>query len=352
MSFRKRLFKGCFSKKKLRMSSLHDIDETSNNLILDVPQELLQVYSKFLDLKSNVMFNAVCRKTRDKKVLKQSELNTIFIMFGKIANMIQELHNIFGTTEGQNKLLANILRRLIYVSVSDIPSETEGSFPTSKTLMEYKNIMLTTMEKMDISMSAFNNLLEDAQFEFRGFRIIDLQEESRMMLNSIKSILSEIYFSQKFTIHTYTTFGNMFLEFMCDDENLMLDIHERLDDDIWSWSFLTDILKQFMIDNPTNPLVKELRKHNVIVSDSMITWKKNNHEVLYILTQLIYSLIDCSKIYMGSDSDLVDIWNETSDNNWLLKTVIDEVRECGMYTQVLEDITNSVQNGYETASLC
>ena len=334
--------------KKTKMCSSQN-DNLSNNLLLDVPSEILQVYSSFLDLKSNIMFNKVCKRTRDKKNIERSEFSTLLKMFSSVSCMIKDLYDIFGNVEGQNRLLAGILRRLIYTSVSNsMHFQNDVSYVTAKTLDEYREIMRLTMETMehDFSMFEFNNLLEDVQFEFRGYRIFNITKQRRELLNKIKSIIREHYFSHDFTIYTYTTFGNMFLEFQCDKDNMMIDIHERLDDEIFSWSYLTDKLRDFNMNNPENEILKRMKENDIEIIDNMISWNKHNENGINIFTEIVKRLIDCSNIYKGSDDNIVEIWNDTLDGNWLLKEVVDDVLNSGLYTMMLRNITTSVQDDF------
>lgn len=334
--------------KKAKMCSSQS-DNVSNNLLLDVPIEILQVYSNFLDLKSNIMFNKVCKRTYDKENIARSEFNALFKMFNSIKHMINDLYNIFGTMQGQNELLADILRRLIYTSVSNsMPFQNEVSYVTARTLDEYRRIMRLTMEIMgdDFSVMDFNNLLEDIQFEFRGFQIINITNQRRDQLNKIKSLIREQYFSNDFTVYTYTTFGNMFLEFQLNKDNLMIDIHERLDDEIFSWSFLIDTVRDFNLNNPEHEILQKMKDNNIEIKDTMLSWKKQNTHGVYVFTEIVKKLINCSSIYKGSDDNIVEIWNETVDNNYIFKDVVNDVLNSGMYSCMLRNITNSIKDEF------
>lgn len=334
--------------KKSKMCSSQS-DDLSNNLLLDVPIEILQVYSNFLDLKSNVMFNKVCRRTYDKDNIARSEFNALLKIFSSVTHMINDLYDIFGTTEGQNRLLAGMLRRLIYASASNnMQFQNEVSYITAKTLDEYREIMRLTIEAMeyDLSVVEFNNLLEDVQFEFRGYTIVNITKQRREQLEKIKSVILEHYFSHDFTIYTYTTFGDMFLEFQCDKDNIMVDIHERLNDEIFSWSFLTDRLREFNESNPDNDISKMIKDNNIQLTDNMICWKKTNDNGTYVFTKIVKKLIDCSCIYKGSDDNIIEIWNDALDSKWLLKEVADDVLNLGLYSMILRNIMNSVQDDF------
>lgn len=343
MFMSKDIYEGYISNdaKKLRMYS-----SEKKNLLLDVPEELLQIYSSFLDLKSNVMFNKVCKRTRNKDTIVKSRHSTLSRMFSSITYMVNDLYNIFGTVQGQHKLLANMLRRIIYVSVSDTPSDNELPYVSARTLNEYNKLMRLAMEATDISGFDFNNILEDIQFEFRGFEIVNIPKERRDLLNQVKDIIHKHYFSQAFTIYTYTTFGSMFLEFQCDSDKVMVDIHERQADDIFSWSFLTDVLRNFMINNPDHSLVTKIQKNNIQVTDNMITWNKNNSNAISVISEIVNELHECSKIFKGSDDNIVEIWNDTIEVNWLLKDVVNEILKHGMYSFLLSNITNVVNNDF------
>lgn len=350
--------KQCMFNKKQKMSSSssditfneEDIIE-SKNLLLDVPDEIVEIYSSFLDLKSNAMFNCACKKGCDKKSLRRSELFALSKMFVSIVDMVTNIHDIFGTLDGQKKLLSNMLRRLIYTSVSDIPTDADQSYASSKTLTEYKRIMEIVVEEMDISLFNFNNLLEDSQFEYRGYEIINIVKEKREELDNFKNIISNRYFSNEFTIHTYSTFGNMFLELQCDDDHVMIDIHEKKDINAFNWTFLTDVIKQFVFYNPEHKLIYEMKNSTIEINDNMIYWNKDNQNAPYVIVELIHELLDCSSIYKGSDDTIVEVWNDSVEINWLLGDVVNEVQNSGMYSNMLRDITNDIQDEYNACML-
>jgi hypothetical protein len=335
--------------KQTKMCSSQN-DNSNSNLLLDVPIEILQIYSNFLDLKSNVMFNCVCKRTCDEKNIARSKFNTLLKMFTSVSHMVQDLYDVFGTIEGQNRLLASMLRRLIYSSVSKNTSyQNEVSYVATQTLEEYRNIMRLTMETMGddgLSVFDFNNLLEDVQFEFRGFQIVNITKQRREQLDKMKSIIRNHYFSHDFTVYTYTTFGDMFLEFQCNKENMMIDIHERLDDEIFSWSFLVDIVKAFNINNPEHVISKRMKENNFEIKNNVICWNKQNDNGVYVFTEIVKRLIDCSSIYKGSNDNIVEIWNDTVENNWLLKDVVSNILNTEMYSFMLRSITNSVQDDF------
>lgn len=334
--------------KQTKMCS-SESENSCKNLLMDVPIEILQVYSKFLDLKSSVMFNKVCKRTYDKANIKKSEFNTLLKMFSSVSYMIKDLYDLFGTIESQNKLLAGILRRLIYTSMfNNMYFQNDISYVTAKTLDEYHEILRLTMESMDynLSMFEFNNLLEDVQFEFRGYSILNLTKQKREQLEKLKSIIREHYFSHDFTIYTYTTFGNVFIEFQCNKDNIMVDIHERLNDEIFSWSFLTDTLKAYNDSNSDNDIFNMMKDNEMEIVDNMISWKKGNTKGIYVFTEIVKLLIDCSSIYKGSDDNIVEVWNDTIDTNWLLKEVTDDILSSGLYQMILKNITNSVQDDF------
>lgn len=333
--------------KRPKMCSSQDVYD--KNLLLNVPIEILDVYSNFMDLKSNVMLKSVCKRTYEKHRVKRSELNTLTRMFSSMSSMIKDLYDAFGSIEGQNRLLAGILRRLIYRSVSNMFFQYDVSYVSSRTLEEYSNIMQLTMETFDderLSVVDFNNILEDIQFEFRGFQIVNITKERRELLDKVKSIIRSYYFSHDFTIYTYTTFGNIFLECQCDKENMMVDIHERLDNEIFGWSFIVDTLRALNTNNPEHVISKKMAMNNVQIDKNMICWKKENPNGVLVLSEIVHKLIDCSSIYKGSDDNIVEVWNDTLDFNWLLQDVVKDLLSSGMYTFKLQNIMNSVQDDF------
>ena len=89
-----------------------------------------------------------------------------------------------------------------------------------------------------------------------------------------------------------------------------------------------------------------MKQNNIEITNSMITWDKGNLIAPYIISELVNELTDCSSIFKGSDDNIVEVWNDTIDVNWLLKDIVTQILNNGFYTFILNfnSFTNSKIN--------
>lgn len=314
-----------------------------NNLILDVPQEIVKRYAHNLDLKSLVMFHRACKTTYDEELLRRKEETSLQRMLDGIVGVCRDILNIVSTPQGQNRLLANILRKLIYVSVSDVTPNTNNIIATTQTLSEYNAILDVVTNELDISVYIFNELLEDAQFEFRGFNIINISKERRDDLDRVKDIIREWYFSKPFTVHTYCSFGTTCVELDCNREVAMFDVHRNMDEESQDMMFLMDAINQFKTeqhdDKDDVKLLNDLDKHVKLVQ-YMYHWDMDNNESTQAMSRVMRRLMDCHPFFKGSTEIHLEVWNDLLDDNWVLANVVDDMLTNGMYGFILKDITD------------
>lgn len=341
---------------KRQKRNMNQATETSNNnLIMDVPSEIVKCYAQHLDLKSLVMFHCASKKCYDKQYIQYREERAIQDMLDGIVGVCNDILSVVSTKTGQHRLLANILRKLIYVSVTDITPNTNHSVATSQTLAEYNAILEYITNEMDISIYTFNELLEDAQFEFRGFNIINITKERRDNLDKVKTMIHEWYFSKPFTVHTYSTFGATCVELDCNKDVVMFDVHRHLDEETQNMMFLTDTITEFQKninedDVDDHKLVKELNKHVRLVH-YMYHWDNGNQQATKVMSSTMRRLMDCHPFFSGSTEICLELWNDMLDDNWVLSNVIDELLTNGMYGFILKDVTDDCNREFRHYSM-
>ncbi len=321
------------------------VDEQRKNIITDVPPELVKCFAQFLDVKSLVMFNCACQATCDADGLKRAEVSALQGMLDGVVKLSKEILEIVSTREGQDRLLASILRKLIYISVSDLTSHSHETLASTQTLSEYNALMESVTHEMDISLYAFNDLLEDAQFEFRGFNIINICKERRDDLDKIKALIRSRYFAKSFTVHTYSTFGATCIEFNCNVEKAMFDVHQHLDEETSDMMFLNDKVTALVNTHPEDELVRRMAG-NIEMVHYMMHWNIDNHDATKVMASLMTRLMDCSPFYKGSSEICMEVWNDTMEENWVLSQVVEEVLTNGMYAFTLKDITDECTREY------
>lgn len=320
-----------------------------NNLLQDVPHEVVKCYAQHLDLKSLVMFHCACKRSYDVEFVRLREEQSLERMLNGIIGVCKDILNVVSTHEGQNRLLASILRKLIFVSVSDVSQHGNNAIASTQTLSEYNTILEYITNEMDLSIYAFNELLEDAQFEFRGFNIININRERRDNLDKVKQIIREWYFSKPFTVHTYCTFGTTCVELDCNRDVAMFDVHRHLDEENQDMMFLMDTINEFRqhhdVERGDLKLLRDLDK-NVKLVQYMYHWDINNTQSTKAMSKVMKRLIDCHPFYRGSSEICLEVWNDLLDDNWVLANVIDDMLTNGMYGFILKDITDECQRVY------
>lgn len=339
------------------MSVLLEQDQaTMPNLITDVPIEILKYYTKFLDLKSLVMFHCVCKKTSDKELIKTNEVQNIQDMLDSIIGLSKDILNILNSKVGQDKLLANILRRLIYISVSDITPHNIQTLASTQTLTEYNTILEHITDEFDISIHAFNDYLEDAQFEFRGFNIINISKERRDKLDMVKAFLRARYFTCPFTIHTYSTFGTTCVEIDSTKHVVMFDVHRHMEDELHDMMFLMDTVSNYKSKYTIDTGVKgttvddeiwDSMDKNIQLVNYMYHWDINNKSATKTMAALMMHVMDCQQIFKGTNDVCIEVWNDLMDSNWVLGQSVEELLSVGMYVYTLKEITTKFTSDYD-----
>ena len=329
------------------------MEQTTNrecNLITDMPIEIVKKYTTYLDLKSLVMFNCVCKLTNDADMLRQRQIQELEGMVNGIINLSKEVLNCVTTEEGQNRLLANILRKLIFTSMSDPTSVTNQSLASSQALTEYNSLYEMVIEEVDTSVNTFNELLEDAQFEFRGFSIINIPPSRRDNLNKVKEVIRQRYFSKPFTVHTYCTFDETCMELNSNITTAMFDIHRHTyEDDLEGMMFLYNKVSAFVSNNKYNTLVQSFEE-SVRMVESMFHWDIHDVHAVAKMTTMMMFLMDCQPFYNGSTDVCIEVWNDVAEENWIFSHVINEVVH-GMYPMVLKDITDNCMLAFDSYAM-
>lgn len=328
-----------------------------SNLLLSVPPEIVQLYKKHLDLKSCIMLSCTCKATSCPEPINQREEEAVYKLIDGVVNLTREVHDVFCTPSGRSKLIARMLRKLIFVSVSDINSAVDSAANMEHCRQEYMALYAYVAEDMQINITAFNNMLEDAQFEFRGFSIIGMNPLKREQLDTFKKLVEDKYFDNPFLVHTYLSFGTMFVELNFDGSNVSFDIHQQHETGGYNWMFLQDTIIEWMevcdSHHKNDKLYQEYLKSDITVSLNMVQWLVGSGEQQSqkVMTNLVRTLMPYKALYMGCTHTTLEVWNDTFENNWLLADVMHEVLQHEMYNDRLKMITFNVQDEFNCTSL-
>lgn len=325
----------------------------SMNLLKDVPKQVVYNYAQHLDARSCAMFMTACSLTRDTVgVLPKDKHNEMIgELVCKTVELLVSIHDVVTTKASRDRLLANILRKLIFVSASDVVNaQGTSAIAFDKCIWEHHRLFSYFRDLLDITWMQFNNLLEDAQFEFRGFDIITLSEEDRHLLDTFKQHIQQIYFSKPFTIHSYFIKDTLSMEIDYDGKHVCLDMHkETTEGNHRYWSYLYDKVNAWLSDDLT-PLHHCWHKSNFTICNEMVCWNPKvtaRSSVCDMMGRLLPLLMpDTSMFLRGTKDVTLEVWNDTMETNWVLTDVIHEMLNVNDYRIHLINISYEVEDTY------
>jgi hypothetical protein len=366
----------------------HTSMEPSSLLLEMLPEELLRKCAERLDAKSCAMVSSTCKTMHMvcKDVAINKTQDALGTMINEIVRLMVSIQNEISSEGLQTKLLADILRKLIFVSVSNAQN-TDGTSRIAFTncMSEYQRLQEYFADTMNLSWFEFNNLLEDSQFEFRGFNIIGLSQVKRDILDAFKQHLQSIYFSDSFIIHSYITLDNMSMELNYDTNEICFDIHklsnpfERMnatgewessessessescdtdsDGEIQSSDakpgnsiFFQDLVSKWV---GTSALKQEYNDSIISNTSDMLWWNpldERGQNVPHLLGRMLNELMPCAtSLLKGTVVTKIEFWNDTVEDNWLLTEVMNDFIRTREFQTTLSYITYHVVDVFNFA---
>jgi len=350
----------------------HHTTAAMTNLIFDVPKEILTEYLGYMDVKTSLMFMSMCKRTKalDKPKVteagieiapKASVMKKILGLGNIVRDYVSVLHSIHTTVMSdvaRDHMMANILRKLIYMSVSvETHFVNDGNtLAFGQCRAEYDRLYLYFAEQMGISKGYFNNLLEDAQFEYRGFKIINISENQRRDLDTFKDLLKGWYFEGGYTAQATIQYCDTCIELHNDGETLIFYIHRHSNDGdeeqhqngcglvffqdrVEAWSKITD----------TGRLKEAFEQAKITINDNRLEWPIENEHAPYVIAELIINLMPDPMFYTGAEAFDIELWNIILEQNWILYEVMKETTDrygfeealCRASFQIVDDFTSS-----------
>ena len=284
-----------------------------SELIHNVPTELLIKYFDNCDLKTSIRF-ASCSSTLQTifgSLITTKEKNDVIKIITDVIAALKLFHDELTCMQTRNGLLSFMLRRLIYTtSIYDTLDPTDSNIlHYSKYQEEFNDIFLHINEEMHMGMNEFNTLMENAQFEYRGFTIIGLPPEQRHRLTIFKQILEVRYFNEPFKIQTYFAYANnVFIEIIFDGEYVEFDFHIR-ESESGQWIFIDQAIAS-----------SQLQLTYVEEKNRMMRFHNQNNSAISELVGIIFNLFNSSvkgNIVRGAEQTNVSIWNNIYEENTL-----------------------------------
>ena len=322
-----------------------NMEQQAPNLLLDVPIEVMKLYFNHLDFQSTVMLSCVCQVTLDKSKIFAKEEEYFTRLINDTVALVKNAYNVVTSIEGKNKLLASMLRKLIYASVTELNDNIiDDSHASRMCKVEYDALYQVVTQALHVNNQAFNNMLEDAQVEYRGLSIIGLNTQRRTELDEFKRIVETRYFGNPFSIHTYISYKNIFIELNFDGVNISYDIHVQDDDESVEWMFFQDRVEEWAVkqsqcdESNQDPLYKDYLK-SIIDNEDVLSFNVNDTKAPLVIAQLIRKIMKYKPMFKGTHKAKLEFWNEEVQNNWLLGNEIDSWCQAEQFSTTLSDFT-------------
>lgn len=353
-----------YKKKRMKIMAMEK-EEKECLLFNTLPPEMLAKCAECLDIKSCIMLSNTCRKTQCicHNIVKDKECHAISEVIRQVVDLVQMVYNSISNVETQHYLMADMLRKLIFTSVTD-ETNTNGnsSLAHSKCVAEYNLLLDYFVDNMDITWKQFNVLLEDAQFEFRGYHLINMAEEHRSMLDEFKRRIHNIYFEERFTIHTYISLNEVDMEINFDGEQISFYVLSNYEDDESEDNekhirYFPDRLDLSMQgdDAETKNLRLELSKCCTTNDKDTFCWRPadvKNKNISMLLGKILLKVMpEVKNILKGTSKVTLEFWNRAIDYNWLLLEVLNNFSHARSFKAMLSNITFEHQDIFHLWSM-
>ena len=335
------------------------------NLILDVPREILGEYMRHMDVKTTIMYLAVCKKTQSLDIQGATpkpsvvkKIDGLTKIIGDYMNVVKSMHATLMSESIRDSMMANILRKIIYISVSHgtrfINAGSIVAFDQCRA--EYERLYLYFVEQMDINKATFNNMLEDAQFEYRGFTIINISDVRRRELDTFKELLKDWYFHGEYTTQANIQYDDTCMEIYADGEMIVFDVHRHAvhnvvegDADITGeLIFFQDLVEEWRSSTDRDRLRNAFDLTNIKIEQNRLQWPMNDTQAPRVIAELLMRLMPDPMFYTGGDVFNTEVWNGIMEDNWLLHEVVNETMSsyrfdealCSASSQIIDDFVD------------
>jgi hypothetical protein len=305
------------------------------------------------------MFIATCTRTKslDKACIEeqpkpsvQKKIDGLSSIIKGYFTVLKGMHYHLMHNGLRDDMMSNILRKLIYTSVSN-SSHIMGVQSTvvfEQCQTEYNRLFLYFVEQMDITIVEFNNLLEDAQFEYRGYNIININETKRNQLNHFKQLLKSIYFSGLYTVQATIQYNEVCMEVYFDGEQCVFDIHRHPEGQHEGLLvFLQDMVSAW---RPTaeGRLKDMYDMAQISIVDDQLQWPMDSQDAPYVIAELITKLMPEPQFFKGGLVSDVEIWNGVMEENWLLNEVVTETMERYKYEELMVNSSYQIMEDFKS----
>jgi hypothetical protein len=192
--------------------------------------------------------------------------------------------------------------------------------------------------------------LEDSQFEYRGFDIINISEHQRQQLDMFKNLLKGWYFEGEYITQATIQYDDTCVELHHDGDMLVFDIHRQsdLDDENGGLIFFQDRVEAWKNATATGRLKEAYDKANITITHNRLEWPIENKYATKVIGELIFKLMPDPMFFTGGEAFNIEFWNSILEENWLLTEVVKETMDrysfeedlCRASYQIVDDFTS------------
>jgi hypothetical protein len=305
------------------------------DLIFNVPLNILNVYVEHLDIKSSIMLLCSSRKMSElTHFIQRKRLHSMKELISELITLGKSINNYINSHNTRRDMLSVILRKLIYTSSTITyhynPLNVDGPHLCNQ---EYNTLCDEIGENM--SWYKFNALLENAQFEFRGFNIIIDDPSERKELDDFKNALLSRYFGEDTCFNMYTQVGNFYIDIYFSNNEISFDLYRYCD---LEWEYLGEHITEEQIQGTGLK-----RKNNSLILNIN---DDDDVDVSETIVKLIEMIFPENDILNGGYQSQINLWSSKTEECWILRETLNHQFAIKDYENEMQRIVNKFTSDF------
>lgn len=314
------------------------MESSMAQLLLDVPSSVRKIYMEVLDVKSAAMLVCTCSKyAQDKVFVKNKKHASMIKLFDDFVSLGQSTYEYLNSVVAQNAMMSDILRKLIYTSVTiDYHTDEAAMHGPQLCYQEYQTICHQLCEELQITWFKCNTLLENAQFEYRGYNIIGLNERERELLDTVKDKLHSRYFGDdddEISINIYAQLGDFYIDLQFCNSEITLDVYKNTSED--KWEYVGDLVT-----------ADDILHSNISMQSGTFVWNMSHTCQTKYIVDLIEKHFADNKLLTGGGHSSMSIWSNETENCFILREVINQHKMLRGYENDVSYLANQFKFAY------
>jgi hypothetical protein len=247
----------------------------------------------------------------------------------------KSVNDFINSNNTRRDMLSVILRKLIYTS-STITYHSNPFNDDGPHLCNQEYNTLRDEIGSHMSWHKFNTLLENAQFEFRGFTIIIDNPSERQELDDFKNALISRYFGEDTNFNMYTQVGEFYIDIYFANNELTFDLYRYED---LEWEYLGEHIREEQIQGTglkmkSNSLALNI-KDDIVVDN-----------VSEIIVKFIETIFPENDILNGGYQSNINLWSSKTEECWILRQTLNQQHVIKDYENEMQAIVNKFKYAF------